>query len=149
MVPSFTDGWTERGCASREPGEPRETSIVCQETLSTNHQVQRLGGPRKRQSQHPMNHRPSLLLPSAMLSSSRTAFSLYASLVSFSFYRIQSSHHVEEIGICGLCQNDHQKNRPRKDNGCVNVPKGWLQLSCGFCVYFCSNSSRMLFNNWT
>jgi hypothetical protein len=27
--------------------------------------------------------------------------------------------------------------------------KGWLQLSCGFCVYFVASSSRMLFSNWT
>ena len=31
----------------------------------------------------------------------------------------------------------------------VTVPSGWLQLSCGFCVYFDSSSSRMLFRSCT
>lgn len=28
-----------------------------------------------------------------------------------------------------------------------HLPKGWLQLSCGFCEYLLANSSRMLFSS--
>lgn len=29
----------------------------------------------------------------------------------------------------------------------INLPRGWLQLSCGFCVYFPSSSARIVFNS--
>lgn len=43
----------------------------------------------------------------------------------------------------------HAATQWRLSDDCCDLPRGWLQLSCGFCEYLASSSSRMLLRSWT
>ena len=53
-----------------------------------------------------------------------------------------ASHHKTKIDICRTSQPRHHSVALQ-----INLPRGWLQLSCGFWLYLPSSSARMVFKS--